>query len=97
MSGLIWMGIGGLVALAVSVWALLRRGGDGPDLGTISGQWIAEHRAHERESDKRQPARVVGPKSHESGRSVGDRSGACGEPRDNLSPARAKYVSCEFR
>ena len=28
-------------------------GGDGPDLGTISGQWIAEHRAHERELDKR--------------------------------------------
>jgi hypothetical protein len=53
MSGLIWMGIGGLVALAGGVWALLRRGGDGPDLGTISGQWIAEHRAHERESDKR--------------------------------------------
>ena len=45
----------GLVALAVGVWALLRRGvdGDGPDLGTISGQWLAEHLAHERESDKR--------------------------------------------
>jgi hypothetical protein len=51
---LIWWG---LVALAVGVWALLRRGGDGdgdgPDLGTMSGQWLAEHRAHERESDKR--------------------------------------------
>ena len=53
MSVLIWMGIWGLVALAVGVWALLRRDGDGPDLGTISGQWIAEHRAHERELDKR--------------------------------------------
>ncbi len=28
----------GLVALAGGVWALLRRGGDGPDLGTVSGQ-----------------------------------------------------------
>jgi hypothetical protein len=52
---LTWIGIGGLVALALAVWALMRRGGDGDgaDLGTISGQWLAEHRAHERESDKR--------------------------------------------
>ncbi len=49
---LIWIGILGFVALAVG-WALLRRGSHGPDLGTISGQWIAEHRAHEREADKR--------------------------------------------
>ena len=53
---LIWMGISGLVALAVGVWALLRRarrGAGPPDLGTISGQWLAEYRAHERESEKR--------------------------------------------
>jgi hypothetical protein len=31
----------------------MRRSGDESDLGTISGQWLAEHRAHERESDKR--------------------------------------------
>ena len=55
MSVLIWTGIWGLVAFAVGVWALLRRGdaGDGQELGTISGQWIAEHRAHERDADKR--------------------------------------------
>jgi len=51
---LIWWGLVAL-AVVVCVWALLRRGGDGdgPDLGTMSGQWLAEHRAHERESDKR--------------------------------------------
>ena len=38
---------------AMGLWALVRRSGDGrdgPDLGTISGQWIAERRVHERES-----------------------------------------------
>ncbi len=50
-SPLIWWG---LVALVVGGWALLRRGGgDGPERGTISGQWLAEHRAHERDSNPR--------------------------------------------
>jgi hypothetical protein len=53
MAGLIWMGVGAVVVLSIAVWAFLRGGGDGKDLGTISGQWIAEHRSHERDSDHR--------------------------------------------
>jgi hypothetical protein len=56
MPGFIWMMIGGGVVLAVVAWALLRRGGSGgagPDLGTISGQWMAERRIHEREANDR--------------------------------------------
>ena len=47
--------IGGGVVLALAAWALLRRGGGGagPDLGTISGQWMAERRIHEREANDR--------------------------------------------
>ena len=53
MAPLILLGIGGVIAVAMGIWALVSRSGhgqDGPDLGTISGQWIAERRAHERES-----------------------------------------------
>jgi hypothetical protein len=56
MSGLIWMVLGGVVAVvSLCAWALARRGGDGdgPDLGTISGQWMAERRMHEREAGDR--------------------------------------------
>ena len=55
MSGLIWIIIGGVLLVAVGAWALLRRAGDGagPDLGTISGQWMAERRMHEREAGDR--------------------------------------------
>jgi hypothetical protein len=53
MSALILLGVGGGIAIVLGIWTLLwrsRDGQDGPDLGTISGQWIAERRAHERES-----------------------------------------------
>lgn len=53
MASLILLAIGGVIAIAMGIWALVGRAGhgqDGPDLGTISGQWIAERRAHERES-----------------------------------------------
>ncbi len=53
MATVILLGIGGVIAIAMGLWALVwrsRDGQDGPDLGTISGQWIAERRAHERES-----------------------------------------------
>jgi len=53
MAPLILLGVGGVIAIAMGLWALVRRsrdGRDGPDLGTISGQWIAERRVHERES-----------------------------------------------
>lgn len=53
MTWLIGLGIAGIVVLAIGAWALLRGGSDTQDLGTISGQWIAEHRSHERESDRR--------------------------------------------
>ena len=45
MASLILLGIGGVIAVTMGVWALIGRAGhgdDGPDLGTISGQWIAE-------------------------------------------------------
>lgn len=49
---MIWWG---LVALVVGAVTLLWRGGDGkgPERGTISGQWLAEHRAHERDANPR--------------------------------------------
>ena len=56
MPGLIWMVLGGVVVVvAVGAWALARRDGEGegPDLGTISGQWMAERRMHEREAGDR--------------------------------------------
>jgi hypothetical protein len=54
MSGLIWITIGSVAVVAVGAWMLLRRGGDGaPDLGTISSQWMAERRMHEREAGDR--------------------------------------------
>jgi hypothetical protein len=55
MSALMWLTIGGVVVVVVGAWAFFRRGGDspGPDLGTISGQWMAERRIHEREAGDR--------------------------------------------
>jgi hypothetical protein len=55
MSGLIAVAVGGIVVVAVALWAWITREGQGPDrdLGTISGQWIAEHRSQERQSDSR--------------------------------------------
>ena len=53
MTPLILLGVGAVIAVALGLWAFIGRAGgghDGPDLGTISGQWIAERRAHERES-----------------------------------------------
>jgi hypothetical protein len=53
MAGLVWIGIGGVVVVAGVVWALVHgQSGDG-DLGTISSQWMAERRSHEREADDR--------------------------------------------
>ena len=54
MAGLVWMSVGGVVLLAGVLWALVRgqSGSDG-DLGTISSQWMAEHRSHEREAGDR--------------------------------------------
>jgi hypothetical protein len=55
MSGLIAVAVGGVVVVAVGLWAWITREGKASDrdLGTISGQWIAEHRSQERQSDSR--------------------------------------------
>ena len=55
MSGVIAVAVGSALAVAVGLWAWISREGRGQndELGSISGQWIAEHRAHERESDGR--------------------------------------------
>lgn len=44
----------GLVVVLVGVWAWMSREVHQKerDLGTISGSWMAEHRSHERESDR---------------------------------------------
>jgi nitrogen fixation-related uncharacterized protein len=51
MSSLMWLAGGGIVVVAVGVWTFLHVGQDRDDMGTISGQWIAEHRSQERQSD----------------------------------------------
>lgn len=53
MSSLMWLAVAGIVVLAVGVWTFLRVGHERDDMGTISGQWIAEHRSQERQSDNR--------------------------------------------
>lgn len=55
MTWLIWVGLGNALLVGVGAWALLRGSNDSrrEDLGTISGQWVAEHRAHEREAEDR--------------------------------------------
>ena len=45
---------GSILVIAVGVWAWLsREGGNERDMGTISGQWINEHRSQERQSNDR--------------------------------------------
>jgi hypothetical protein len=54
--GLVIAVVGGSALLiAVGVWAWVSREGPGTerDLGTISGQWINERRAQERQPDNR--------------------------------------------
>jgi hypothetical protein len=53
MSWMIWLGVG---AVVVVVWLLVSRGGKGgrqKDLGTVSGQWINEHRLQGRQPTDR--------------------------------------------
>lgn len=54
MAGLVLLTVGGVVVVAGVLWALVRgqSGSDG-DLGTISSQWMAERRSHEREAGDR--------------------------------------------
>lgn len=55
MPTMIAIGVGSVLLLVVGVWAWMSResGGSDTDLGTISGQWINEHRSQERQSDNR--------------------------------------------
>jgi hypothetical protein len=55
MSGVIAIAVGSGLVLVVGVWAWVSREGRGDqhEMGTISGQWIAEHRSQERQSDGR--------------------------------------------
>jgi len=54
MAGLLWIGVGAVVVVAGGIWALVRRQSGSPgDLGTISSQWMAERRSHEREAGDR--------------------------------------------
>jgi hypothetical protein len=53
MSWMIWMGVCGVL---VAVWLLMRRVGDGDgrkDLGSVSGQWLNEHRLQGRQPNDR--------------------------------------------
>jgi hypothetical protein len=55
MSVVIAVVTGSVVLLGVGVWAWVSReapSGD-RDMGTISGQWINEHRSQERQPDNR--------------------------------------------
>jgi hypothetical protein len=54
MSSMIWIGVGAAVVAVAAVLAFVQRGGQDKeaDLGTISGQWKAEQRLRERESDR---------------------------------------------
>lgn len=55
MSSVIAIAVVTVLIAAVGVWAWLSRE-EHPkdrDMGTISGQWIAEHRSQERQSDSR--------------------------------------------
>jgi hypothetical protein len=55
MSLVIAVVAGSVLILAVGVWAWISREGvhADRDMGTISGQWINEHRSQERQSNDR--------------------------------------------
>jgi hypothetical protein len=47
--------LGAVIVLVIGVWAWINRDGgrDEHEMGTISGQWLAEHRSQEHQSDGR--------------------------------------------
>jgi hypothetical protein len=50
-----WLALGGLVVLglAVALFSFLRHAGDhGRDLGSVSSQWINEHRAQAQDQQR---------------------------------------------
>jgi hypothetical protein len=55
MSGVLIVTLGSVLVLVIGVWAWISRDGarDEHEMGTISGQWLAEHRSQEHQSDGR--------------------------------------------
>ena len=54
MASLVWLAVGGVAVVVGVVWALVRgQSRSDRDLGTISSQWMAERRSHEREAGDR--------------------------------------------
>ena len=55
MPSIIAVAVVSVLALGVGIWAWISREGSPTegDLGTISGQWINEHRSQERQSNDR--------------------------------------------
>jgi hypothetical protein len=55
MSVVIAIAIGSALVVAVGIWAWISREAPSADrdLGTISGQWVNEHRSQERQSSDR--------------------------------------------
>jgi hypothetical protein len=55
MSGVLVIALAAVLALVVVVWVWISRDGgrDEHEMGTISGQWLAEHRSQEHQSDGR--------------------------------------------
>jgi hypothetical protein len=42
----IWIGAGLIALVSAVIWIASRRRDRGPDLGSVSGHWIAQHRAN---------------------------------------------------
>jgi hypothetical protein len=55
MSGVMVIALASVFLLVIVVWAWFSRDGgrDEHEMGTISGQWLAEHRSQEHQSDGR--------------------------------------------
>lgn len=43
-----WFWVGGGVTIAIVILALLRKSGDGSEMGTVSDDWLARQRASRR-------------------------------------------------
>jgi hypothetical protein len=55
MSSVLAIALGAVFVLIIALWAWASRDGgrDEHEMGTISGQWLAEHRSQEHQSDGR--------------------------------------------
>lgn len=46
MYAALWIGAALIGVVSLIAWLAMRRRDRGPDLGSVSGQWIAQHRAN---------------------------------------------------